>query len=824
MISFTNEPIMKLIKDGQDVRLIGADTAPVEVLCFHGGGGVGGAPEMMDGFASHLTQDDHIRMAVARYRVLNTAPDATLQDMFDDARDALAWSRANLNGGELWVLGASFGALLALDAVLESPQGVAGLILLNPVTHTGVGGFSNRVVDPAQHSAQSPLTRYKDHPVLSQLRCLVVHGVDDDVVPIQSSRDFAALWPQERSKMIELPNATHGFFNRSPRDAETSAHVKGFVGAGVATGKKKKKAATLPKDVRLLCCVGGQKAGTSWLFDQMSKSPQVHTRSVKEWHYFDVLWKNDGHAFLDPKINGVKDLAKQLQTGSAPRNGVLLRKISQMAEQLAPFAAEADDHSAYIAALNKNRSDEPVVCDFTPSYCGLTAKHFAQIDALGDVRFVYILRDPVARMWSQIRMKFTTLGVENIAAECAAHAHKMCDDGRMGTIFRADYASTLAALDEGAKKVEILFYEDLFEQATFDRIASFVGIDPVQIDSQTKVNEGLSVPLPPELEQRMLHALAPQYEAVMARFQGDVPAVWQDRFSRYVGSPAQQRGQTAVQSVQRTSDMLKKLKAKISPSLKAAQMPQVVFLHIPKTAGQSIVQELRRVFGGSNMSPVRTHTQAKKDAQLPAGYRVYAGHIDWVDLEGLEDKRFSFSVLRNPRERIASFYFYLKREAEMLSAEQLALNENTGKRNILTMSADEYFFGGQRPWQIFIHDHYDNFYTTYFATRRIRGWHLIKDLTPDELMMRAIAGAQSVSGIYGISELDRLETDLSTVLDATLNLQSTRVNTGPPPQSGKRWDDLMGLFDREESKQRIEDFVVQDEAFMREIGREAELQ
>ena len=123
----------------------------------------------------------------------------------------------------------------------------------------------------------------------------------------------------------------------------------------------------------------------------------------------------------------------------------------------------------------------------------------------------------------------------------------------------------------------------------------------------------------------------------------------------------------------------------------------------------------------------------------------------------------------------------------MLSAKQLALNENTGKRNILAMSADEYFFGGQRPWQKFIHDHYDNFYTTYFATRRIRGWHLVKDLTPDELMMRAIAGAQSVSGIYGISELDRLETDLSTVLDATLNLQSTRVNTGPPPQSGKHF-------------------------------------
>jgi hypothetical protein len=623
--------------------------------------------------------------------------------------------------------------------------------------------------------------------------------------------------------MIELPNATHGFFNRSPRNAETSAHVKGFVVAGVAIGKKKTKAATLPKDVRLLCCVGGQKAGTSWLFDQMSKSPQVHTGSVKERHYFDVLWKNEARTFLNPRVNYIRDFARQLQTGSAPGNEKLLRKIGLVAEQLAPFAAEADDHSAYIRALNKSRRNEPVVCDFTPSYCGLTAEQFAKIDALGDVRFIYVLRDPVARMWSQIRMMFTTDGAEDVAAKCAAHAEIMCDDGTMGTVFRADYVRTLTALDEGAKKVEILFYEDLFEQATFDRIASFVGIDPVQIDSQTKVNEGPSVPLPPELEQRMLHALAPQYEAVMARFKDDVPAAWRDRFSRYAGPPPQEQERPAAQAVERPSDMFKKRNARILPSPKGAQMPQVVFLHIPKTAGQTIVQELRRVFGGSNMSPVRTHTQAKKDAQLPAGYRVYAGHIDWIDLEDLDDNRFSFSVLRNPRERIASFYFYLKREAEMLSAKQLALNENTGKRNILAMSADDYFFGGERPWQMFVHDHYDNFYTTYFATRRIRGWHLVKDLTPDELMTRAIEGAQSVSGIYGMGELDRLETDLNKVLNAKINLQSTRVNAGPPPKSGKRWDDLMALFEREESKQRIEDFVLHDEVFMRAIGLDAGL-
>ena len=805
------------------MRLIGRKDASIQMLCFHGGGGVGGSPDMMDGFAASMLKTMDVRMAVPQYRVLNTCPEATLDDMLTDAADAFQWSKDNAAGEKLWLLGASFGSLLALELALKHPESVAGLILLNPVTNTGEGGFSNRIIDPTKHAALSPLARYKGHPLLAKLRCLIVHGTDDDVVPVQASRDFAALWPQGQCELVELPNATHGFFNRSPRDAETAKLVKRFVAPSKPAAKAKQR--KLPNDVRLICCIGAQKAGTSWLYDQITKSPEAHRGLTKERHYFDVLWLNEGRTFLDPKVQGIKSLAPDIRNGFDPKNERLLFKLGRLADQLAPFAAEKGDHSAYIKVMTKHlraplNGTEKVVCDFTPSYSGLSGEHFEEISALGDVRFIYVLRDPVARMWSQIRMKITTEGGENIAARCIAHAQAMCRSGKMSKIFRADYVRTLEALEEGAGKYDVVFYERLFEQKTFDRLAAFSGITPVEIDARKKVNEGQSIPLPADLEQRMLDALLPQYEAVMARYGNDVPVQWHERYNRYQGPSVKWRGRPAPQVVQDTSKMFNKIRQKIAPKTSGTQ---IAFLHIPKTAGQSIVKELRRVCGDKAHSPVRTHTQAAKDAQMPAGYRVYAGHIDWVDLETLDDDKFSFSVLRNPRERIASFYFYLKREAEKLTPEQLALKENTGKRNILSQTAEEYFFGGDRPWQVFVHDHYDNFYTTYFATRRIRGWREINDLSDDDLLEQALAGAEAVSGLYGMGELARLETDLGNVLGSKIDLQKTRVNTGPAPKSGKRWDDLMALFESPENRLKLEAFAARDEEFMRRIGLESEL-
>lgn len=69
----------------------------------------------------------------------------------------------------------------------------------------------------------------------------------------------------------------------------------------------------------------------------------------------------------------------------------------------------------------------------------------------------------------------------------------------------------------------------------------------------------------------------------------------------------------------------------------------IVFLHIPKTAGQAIHNGLITAVGGrEHVSPVRIHTQSAD--QYPAGYRLYSGHLDWDHIDRIGPDRFSFRL------------------------------------------------------------------------------------------------------------------------------------------------------------------------------------
>lgn len=526
--------ITKSISATQTARLIGASNSPKRILCFHGGGGVGGQPDMLDSFATVLSGSGKISTAAAQYCTLQTYPDATFDDMLDDADIALDWALNNVQKSGLWVLGASFGALLALHAVMKKPDAIAGLILLNPVTDLGPKGFSNRVVNSAQHAHLSPLQAFKNHPALRDLKCLIVHGADDPVVPAQASKDFADIWPSGQCDFVTLKGATHGFFNRSPRDQETAALIQAFTHRDDLPHRngpdRRKDQPRLPDDVRLLCCIGAQKAGTSWLFDQLSNNPNVQTGGIKEWHYFNALQDGGASGILMDRFALLQHMATKLRPGFHEENEPHLRKIRLLSDMLYPTTSASGSHHAYIQTLLRNRGHAPVVCDFTPAYSGLSAHGLTEIAALGDVRFLYILRDPVARMWSQIRMLKSQEGLENLSHRCIAHAREMCNTGRMQSVFRADYARTVAALDESADAVEYIFYEDLFSQKTMDQITSFIDVDPTPIEPTKRVNEGLNVTLPADLALDMTVALAPQYEAMFARFGAAVPKAWRDRY------------------------------------------------------------------------------------------------------------------------------------------------------------------------------------------------------------------------------------------------------------------------------------------------------
>lgn len=149
---------------------------------------------------------------------------------------------------------------------------------------------------------------------------------------------------------------------------------------------------------------------------------------------------------------------------------------------------------------------------------------------------------------------------------------------------------------------------------------------------------------------------------------------------------------------------------------------RVVFLHIPKTAGQSVHAALEAAFEPSVICPARVNDQLRpmSIAELNR-YQVFSGHFDWCLLDCLKGPSYRFTILRDPMERILSFYFFLRKQGEALSPQERAKPQHTGMRAAAEMSPNEYFLAGPPHLRNFLNDHYDNFYTYYFAGRTYRG-------------------------------------------------------------------------------------------------------
>ena len=237
----------------------------------------------------------------------------------------------------------------------------------------------------------------------------------------------------------------------------------------------------------------------------------------------------------------------------------------------------------------------------------------------------------------------------------------------------------------------------------------------------------------------------------------------------------------------------------------------IVFLHIPKTAGQTVHNSLSRIVKARRVSPIRVHTQsATAVGQYPPGYSLYSGHLDWTAIDHLPDARFVFTVLRDPGERIASFYFYLQREAAALGQDDLNLPQNIGFKRVLEWLPDDYFFGGDAAWQVFVRSHYDTFYCTYFATKRVLGWGAAQELTPVQNLAKAKQGLAAIDCVFSTRNLAQLEATFVTRHGIDLNLSGRFDNTSTEPANLLRWPRLLASFSTDLAARQMPDFVQWD--------------
>ena len=280
---------------------------------------------------------------------------------------------------------------------------------------------------------------------------------------------------------------------------------------------------------RLMFCVGATKAGTSWLHRYISDHPECWMQPIKELHYFDAIDRNDW-AYQRRVIEGRRaGLQADLAGAAGPWADELRRQITLMDRWLAVLAREREDAAAYLDYLTDG-ADGRLVADMTPAYSLLSQDRLAGMARLlPDVRFIYLMRDPVARLWSHVRMMAERRAKpgESLAERAKRILNRVITGKEPQIAERSDYRAALSKILAAVAPARrlVMFSEDLFSQAGVGRICAFLGISPVPARPDRRVFEGQAVPMTEFQRRRAGRWLAAQYDFVATTL-GDVPPAW----------------------------------------------------------------------------------------------------------------------------------------------------------------------------------------------------------------------------------------------------------------------------------------------------------
>lgn len=285
---------------------------------------------------------------------------------------------------------------------------------------------------------------------------------------------------------------------------------------------------------RVIYGIGAQKAGTTWLYEQMKSHPQVHMGDLKEVHYWDTIHFPHLPYYRPKAENEIRRLRRMTFLLRTLRYGPRgqHRRLLQAERYWKALSGGPQSDEAYQAFLLEGWQGESVVGDISPGYAMLESEGFAAMNAAApDARFLFIMRDPVSRLWSAMRHNrsrgFINGDREANLEEAFVKALEAQDRGPM---MMTDYATTIRNLEAAVppERIGYFFFETLFSQETMDQISEFLRIDRMRADFGHVVNPGSDAGLrpPAELTQRARDRLSSIYSFVHTKFGDRVPPGW----------------------------------------------------------------------------------------------------------------------------------------------------------------------------------------------------------------------------------------------------------------------------------------------------------
>ena len=294
-------------------------------------------------------------------------------------------------------------------------------------------------------------------------------------------------------------------------------------------------------DTSLLYCVGATKAGTSWLYRYLHDHPECAMPAVKEAHYWDTFDPDALEKQLIAYRVRLREMRAQKRDAAEVGRGWqvenLNRRIDQMKHLLDTLEGDRRDDTAYLAWLMNGRSDSVVVADMTPNYATLPDEMLTRmLNITPTTKFIYLIRDPLDRLWSHIRMQARRQRQAHEVYEKKSNniLYRILNRGQEAHILeRGDYPKIIRKLRRVIPEGQLLvqFAEDLFTPQGVAKVCAFLGITTVVADIAQPAHAGPEVEMLDKLRPRALGLLNEHYEWV-ARNVGPLPQRWQDNRAR----------------------------------------------------------------------------------------------------------------------------------------------------------------------------------------------------------------------------------------------------------------------------------------------------
>jgi hypothetical protein len=246
------------------------------------------------------------------------------------------------------------------------------------------------------------------------------------------------------------------------------------------------------------------KSGTTWLYDKLKQHPEIHFSRAKEIHFLAHYYGHSKILSSDKRQRRTKAALQRISRNTA----ITPEKRESAINWYNAYTTEPVDFKWFESVTDSQINNAKYVADFSNLNCHLNAQDWHEIkrDHVDRLRVIYILRDPIMRIWSHYKfhLEFSNNALAEQPDQDFSYFKQII--GKPWFWRNSTYSQSIMELTCGldSNELKIIYFEDMVESpdSTIEDIENFLQVKKFEYkgDFKTAKNKSNPTKLPPEWE------------------------------------------------------------------------------------------------------------------------------------------------------------------------------------------------------------------------------------------------------------------------------------------------------------------------------------